>query len=206
MMKIHGSKAWALALFCSLAGASASAEVKYLQPLPPSAWDLVEATPGIRLGESPGRQANIQIVCDANCPYCAKLDRTLRRDYPDLAVRWVPIAYFKPDSSALAAAILADADPAAALDRNYRGYDAVQRQGGYPVGAGQGPLGQAHQSLKEEWRKWGGFTPMIVVRGSDGRVSKAMGSGKDFVSAAIEAAAPAGRVYEQWRPERAKGD
>jgi len=202
----RGASRWLLAILCFFAAAAASAEVKLLQPLSTSAWDLVEATPGIRLGGSPGRQANIQVVCDANCPYCAKLDRTLRRDYPDVAIRWVPIAYFKPDSSTLAAAILADADPAAALDRNYRDYDAVQRRGGYPAGPAQESLGPAHQSLKQEWRKWGGFTPMILVRGSDGRVSKAMGSGKEFLAAAIEEAAPAGRVYEQWRPARAKGD
>lgn len=190
---------------CLLWLGAAQAGITDATPLPASAWGLLEATPGIRVGGDPGHKASVQVVCDANCPYCAKLQRTLPRDYPGLAVRWVFVAYFKPESAALAAAILASPDPAASLAANYRGYDFTTRRGGYRPRAGR-PLGlsPAHSALKQQWLKWGGSTPMVLVRTKDGRIVQAQGSTAPFLRAALDQAAPAVGGLKAWQPNSSK--
>lgn len=180
---------------------AAQAALTDATPLPASAWRLLEATPGITVGGDPGWKASVQIVCDANCPYCAKLHRTVQHEYPGLAVRWVFVAYFKPESAALAAAILSSPDPAASLAANYRGYDFSTQRGAHrpPVGRQFQPR-PAHAELKQKWVEWGGFTPMVLVRTKDGTIVQAQGSSAPFLRAALEQAAAPVRGLKAWRP------
>lgn len=187
---------------CLLWLGAAQAEVTDAVPLPASAWHRLEAAPGIRTGGNPGQKASVQVICDANCPYCAKLERTLQQERPGLVVNWVLVAYFKPDSAALAAAILASPDPAASLTTNYRGYDFAARRGGYqPPSGRQFQLDPTHDALKQQWLTWGGFTPMVIVRARDGRIVQAQGSTAPFLRAALDQAAPAVNGLKAWRPK-----
>ncbi|GAB3339023.1 hypothetical protein [Marilutibacter aestuarii] len=176
----------------------AQAQVRSYRELPEAAWETLQAAPGIRWSGAQGMKASVQVVCDANCPYCARLDRTLRARHPDLAVRWVPTAYFKPDSEAMAAALLSAPDPSAALAANYRDYDFGKNHGGYAPPPAAKRLVDGHAALKAAWKQWGGFTPMVIVRTRDGRVLQAMGSGDRFLESVLAQAAPPARVYEAW--------
>lgn len=191
---------WMLVTACLLWPALAPAQVENYRPLPANAWQLLEATPGIRIGGKPGQKANIQVVCDAHCPSCARLLLTLEQQRPDLALRWVPIAYLKPDSAAAAAAILASPDPASSLTTNYREYDFTARRGGYSApGSTQRRLDPAHERLKRHWTKWGGFTPMVTVRTRSGRVVQAQGSAGPLLWEAIDQAAPPANGLKPWQ-------
>lgn len=198
---------WPLMAACLLWFGVAQAGVTDVAPLPASAWKLLEAAPGIRIGGKPGQNASVQVICDAHCPYCAKLERTLQQEHPGLVVRWVPVAYFKPDSAVLAAAILASPDPAASLAANYRGYDFTARRGAYrPPSGRQFQLDPAHAALKQQWLKWGGFTPMVIVRTREGHIVQAQGSTAPFLRDALEQAAPPVSPLKGWRPTSSKGD
>ncbi|MBB1088722.1 hypothetical protein H4F99_09490 [Lysobacter sp. SG-8] len=177
---------------------AADAQVRQYRPLPDDAWRTLEAASGIRWMGASGLQANVQVICDANCPYCARLDRTLREKYPSLAVRWVPTAYFQRDSEAVAASLLSSEDPVAALIANYRDYDFDARHGGHVPASNGLRLGASHGALEQAWKEWGGFTPMIVVRTRDGRILQALGSNESFVAPVLEMAAPSARRYEAW--------
>ncbi|KEZ76399.1 hypothetical protein [Salinisphaera hydrothermalis] len=60
------------------------------------------------------------MIFDPNAPSDAELWRHLHADHPGAVVRWLPVAYFNADSGPMAATMLAAADPAAALDANFR--------------------------------------------------------------------------------------
>ncbi|PWK86746.1 thioredoxin fold domain-containing protein [Fulvimonas soli] len=158
--------------------------------MPPSTWQLAEAAEGVVMGGTPGAKPSIQIIFDANCPYCARLYALLRQEARGIAVRWVPIAYFREDSARLAAAILHAGDPRAALDANFRQYDFHAHHGGYrvPAGATQG-LQASNLALQRQWRNWGGYTPMYLVRDSHGATLLTGGAAPDIVRSVLGRAA-----------------
>ena len=169
---------------CSVA--QASAPMTEPKPVAAGTWRTLAAASGVAFGSTGSARQAVQIVCDAHCPYCARLYRTLRTDYPGLPVRWVPIAYFQPDSGRVAAAILSSPDPAAALDRNYQNYDTTARRGGYQADPGRGgALPQPNAALKQHWKAWGGYTPMVFVRDEEGTVFQATGATDAFLEAAL---------------------
>lgn len=187
--------AWAL-LACTL---PVSAQVQTERVLPDRAWRLLEGAPGVWWTGASGARANVQVVCDANCPYCARLDKVLREDWPELAVRWIPVAYFTPESEAMAASIMAAPDAPGALHDNYRGYDHRERRGGHVPADASARLDPGLDVVRAQWERWGGFTPMVVVRTADGRILQAMGSRGPMLERALEQAAPAARRYESWK-------
>ena len=189
---------WTL-LACTL---PVGAQVQSERVLPDHAWRLLEGAPGVRWTGPTGARANVQVVCDANCPHCARLDTVLREDWPGLAVRWIPVAYFTPESEAMAASILAAPDASGALHDNYRGYDHRRRRGGHVATDAAGRLGRELSVVRSQWERWGGFTPMVVVRTGDGRIIQAMGSHGPLLESALQQAAPPGRRYESWKGGR----
>jgi len=187
--------AWVL-LLCAL---PAGAQVQNERVLPDHAWRLLERAPGVPWTGPAGARANVQVVCDANCPYCARLDKVLREDWPEQVVRWIPVAYFTPESEAMAASILAAPDASGALHDNYREYDHRERRGGHVPADAAARLGRELDAVRSQWERWGGFTPMVVVRTGDGRILQAMGSRGPLLERALEQAAPPARRYESWK-------
>lgn len=130
----------------------------------------------------------IQVIFDANCPYCARLYLKLKREYPEVPVRWVPIAYLVTSSAPRAAAILDSQNPQASLDRNFVHYvyDWKKSHGGYPIpDAPSGVLPPANVALKKSWLQWGGATPMIVVRNADGNTIRFLGERDPTIATAM---------------------
>lgn len=188
MASIGAKKGIAAILLAVGMSAVAQASTPLTEPKAVAAgtWRTLAAAPGAAFGSTGSARQAVQIVCDAHCPYCARLYKTLRTDYPGLPVRWVPIAYFQPDSGRVAAAILSSPDPAAALDRNYQNYDTTARRGGYPTDPDRGDaLPQPNAALKQHWQAWGGYTPMVFVRDEEGTVFQATGATGAFLEAAL---------------------
>lgn len=157
--------------------------------LPAGALDVLNAASGVEFSGSEGSKPDLQLVCDANCPYCAKLYVDIQDRFPEVVVRWVPVAYFKPDSASLAARILSSGDPVASLARNYRAYDFTDRRGGYRPADGQrAMLAYENEVLKRHWREWGGFTPMILAPDGKGQVYLARDTTPSSIRSLLEAA------------------
>lgn len=173
-----------------------------MKPMPASTWQVLEAAQGVQVGGSAGGQASIQVIFDANCPYCARLYEALKREHPSVAVRWVPIAYFRTDSGSMAAAILGSLDPAASLDRNFSQYDFKTHHGGCRSSSGGLYLSAANFALERRWRAWGGFTPMIVIRSRQGRILKTgiFGSTSEALRSVVSRAMPAQPGLKPYRP------
>lgn len=193
-----------LMLFASLmlGYTNVPAQEKVMNPMPESAWLLLEAAQGIQVGGPAGQQANIQIIFDANCPYCARLHTALKREYSNVVVRWVPVAYFRADSGTMAAAILHSKNPAGSLDLAFSEYDFKARHSGYPAPAGTFYLSAENLALQRSWRTWGGFTPMIIIRDKQGRVLKTgvFGSETESLRIVVDTAMPPTRVLQPYRP------
>ena len=166
----------------------AGAQEATLKPLPSSAWQVLEQARGIDMGPDTDREPAVQVIFDVNCPYCARLHELFRRDYPGVVTRWVPVAYFKPDSASLAAAILNSPDPQASLEVNFGNYDFKSHHGGYVPLAGHttSNMGKAQEVLRMHWKEWGGYTPMYVVRDRKGRVFLTGGASVSVVRKVLE--------------------
>jgi len=73
----------------------------------------------------------LYVFWDANCYYCNLTWRALQPyEKAGLQVRWVPVAYQKENSAALAAAVMGAKDRAAALRENETRYRAKNYDGG----------------------------------------------------------------------------
>jgi hypothetical protein len=194
-------KVWMLVLSMVLPGLvgtalAADPEPRFRQ-VPVQAWETLEKAGGIVTGGTPGTRPNIQIVFDMNCPWCARWYMKLKQTHPDTAVRWVPIAYFRNDSAAMAAAVLASDHPGAGLDANFRNYDFQRDHGGYKLDSRHASesLAPQHDSLKRFWKKWGGYTPMFLFRNRKGEIMLTGGAADWVVESVISQAAPPLRSY-----------
>ena len=180
-------------LACFAAIGSVHGQEVRTKVLPTSAWQVLEDARGIRVGGPIDARPSIQVIFDANCPYCARLHESLLRDHPEIAVRWVPIAYFRTDSAVLAAAILNSPDPQASLRRNFSEYDYKSHHGGYPVPERHAsvPFGKAQTELEKFWKTWGGYTPMYIFRDKQGQIRMTGGAAGYIVEQVIKMSAPA---------------
>lgn len=183
----------ALLLALVVPGGAAARDARLPTRLPADAFEVVTSARGVQFNGAPGDTPVLHLVCDAHCPYCAKLHVQLGTAFPDRAVRWVPIAYFRPDSAALAARILSSSDPVAALDGNYRTYDFAARRGGHHAMDGRaGMLDYEHGVLRQHWREWGGYTPMVLAPDAQGRLYRARDARPSSIRALLETVAGGG--------------
>ena len=140
-----------------------SALIQTLQQAWTSAWQR----PGILTG--PAKGPAVVIFFDPNCPFCAHLWRELQPWRNRLRVRWIPVAFVRPDSLGMAASILYAVHPRQALDLNEGHYDFRTRRGGM-LPAFQIPPAQAAaiRGNTALWRRVFGVTPMILYPSATG--------------------------------------
>ena len=119
-----------------------------------------------------GHPANVLYVFfDPNCYYCHLTWKALQPyEKAGLQVRWVPVAYQKPSSAGMAAAILLASDPAAALRKNETGYRSASYDGAMRALAKVPPaIGQALKENMELMRAFGAQgTPALVWKEKSG--------------------------------------
>ncbi len=152
-------------------------------PLPADAAALLERAGAIRTGPRDVTPL-LEVIFDPNAPSDAMLWRNLQNLYPHLPLSWLPVAYIQKDSAGLSATLLSAPDPAAALDMNFRNYVTKAEHGGLQAAPGK-TLSQVQHDLQQAWIKWGGYTPMLIVRGADGRLQQIGGADVGVIDAAL---------------------
>ena len=120
----------------------------------------------------------LYVFWDANCYYCNLTWRALQYyEKAGLQVRWVPVAYQKDNSAALAAAVMGARDRAAALRENEARYRAKSYDGGIKAAA-KVPADLAIE-LEENMTLMGRFgmsgTPALVWKDAAGKVQTNLG-------------------------------
>ena len=120
----------------------------------------------------------LYVFWDANCYYCNLTWKALQHyEKAGLQVRWVPVAYQKDNSAALAAAVMGAKDRAAALRENETRYRARSYDGGIKAAAAV-PADLALE-LEDNMTLMGRFgmsgTPALVWKDSAGRVRTNLG-------------------------------
>jgi len=120
----------------------------------------------------------LYVFWDANCWYCNLTWKALQYyEKAGLQVRWVPVAYQKDNSAALAAAVMGARDRVAALRENETRYRAKSYDGGIKAAA-KVPADLAIE-LEENMTLMGRFgmsgTPALVWKDSAGKVQTHLG-------------------------------
>lgn len=160
-------------------------------PIPISAntWSEVKLLSGISSSQDPGLKNNLYIFFDPNCHICARLinqdksalEKSLT-DEPTVegsaslapAAIWIPVAYMKPSSRDMAAAMLRS-QSFKSISKNFQNFNFEKRQGFtievVPTSREINNLAQA----KQVWSKLGGGTPMFVYQDKQGKYLKFIG-------------------------------
>ena len=120
----------------------------------------------------------LYVFWDANCYYCNLTWKALQHyEKAGLQVRWVPVAYQKDSSAALAAAVMGAKDRAAALRENETRYRAKSYDGGIKAAAKVPP--DLAIELEDNFTLMGQFgmsgTPALIWKDSKGRVQTHLG-------------------------------
>ena len=167
-----------LALVCAaLASCTAFAQdAKSVRDFPALYATLEKADAVVEGAKDPKRV--LYIFWDANCWYCRLTWKALQPyEKAGLQVRWVPVAYQKDNSAALAAAVMGAPDRVAALRENETRYRAKSYDGGIRAAA-KVPADLAIE-LEENMTLMGRFgmsgTPALVWKDSAGKVQTNLG-------------------------------
>ncbi|WP_239690960.1 thiol:disulfide interchange protein DsbG [Chromobacterium sphagni] len=138
-------------------------------------WKQLENSAWIADGDGKAPRV-IYVFTDPNCPYCNKFWSDARPwvKAGKVQIRHILIGIIQPDSLGKAAALLADADPAAALNRHE-----LQHAGG-----GVKPLAKPPQTVADKlaanhqlMERFGAFaTPAIFYSDVGGALQKAQGA------------------------------
>ena len=165
----------ALILACAALAATA-AVAQPSRDLPALFATLEKADAVVEGAKTPERV--LYVFWDANCYYCNLTWKALQSyEKAGLQVRWVPVAYQKDSSAALAAAVMGARDRAAALRENETRYRAKSYDGGIKAAA-KVPADLAIE-LEENMTLMGRFgmsgTPALVWKDSAGKVQTHLG-------------------------------
>ena len=164
--------------FAALAacGAAFAQDAKKPRDLP-ALYATLEKTDAVVEGAQEPKRV-LYVFWDANCWYCHLTWKALQPyEKAGLQVRWVPVAYQKDNSAALAAAVMGAPDRVAALRENETRYRAKSYDGGIRAAA-KVPDALAIE-LEENMTLMGHFgmsgTPALVWKDSSGRVQTHLG-------------------------------
>jgi thiol:disulfide interchange protein DsbG len=143
----------------------------------PALYATLEKTDAVVEGAKDPKRV-LYVFWDANCWYCHLTWKALQPyEKAGLQVRWVPVAYQKDNSAALAAAVMGASDRVAALRENETRYRAKSYDGGIRAAA-KVPDALAIE-LEENMTLMGRFgmsgTPALVWKDASGRVRTNLG-------------------------------
>ena len=143
----------------------------------PALYATLEKTDAVVEGARDPKRV-LYVFWDANCYYCNLTWKALQPyEKAGLQVRWVPVAYQKDNSAALAAAIMGARDRVAAMRENETRYRAKSYDGGIKAAA-KVPADLAID-LEENMTLMGSFgmsgTPALVWKDAAGKVRANLG-------------------------------
>jgi len=167
-----------LAMVCAtlLACAAQAQDAKKARNFP-ELYAVLEKADAVVEGPAQAKRV-LYVFFDANCWYCHLTWKALQPyEKAGLQVRWVPVAYQKDNSGALAAAIMGAKDRVAAMRENETRYRAKSYDGGIKAAA-KVPADLAIE-LEENMTLMGRFgmsgTPALVWKDSKGAVRTHLG-------------------------------
>lgn len=167
-----------LALACAALAACAAFAQDAKKPRDfPALYATLEKTDAVVEGAKEPKRV-LYVFWDANCWYCHLTWKALQPyEKAGLQVRWVPVAYQKDNSAALAAAVMGASDRVAALRENETRYRAKSYDGGIRA-ATRVPDALAIE-LEDNMTLMGRFgmsgTPALVWKDSSGKVLTHLG-------------------------------
>lgn len=141
-------------------------------------YPQLDKTGYITEGATQSPKSVIYIFFDPNCPFCHLTWKALQPyEKVGLQVRWVPVAYLKPDSVGKAAAIMEAKDKTAAFRENEMKYDGPADEGGVkalpkPSAATAAQL-QSNMVLMQKFGAFG--TPALIWKDKNGHVQMKAG-------------------------------
>jgi len=143
----------------------------------PELYAVLEKADAVVEGPKDSKRV-LHVFFDANCWYCHLTWKALQAyEKAGLQVRWVPVAYQKDNSGALAAAIMGARDRVAAMRENETRYRAKSYDGGIKAAA-KVPADLAIE-LEENMTLMGRFgmsgTPALVWKDASGNVRTNLG-------------------------------
>jgi thiol:disulfide interchange protein DsbG len=148
------------------APAPAPAPVNAAQPaaLPGAVETVIAKGTGFAVGANMMAAKVLYVLFDPQCPHCAHLWETSKPLVGQIRVVWMPVAFIGPKSAPQGAAILAAADPAAAM--NAHEARLIAGQGGMETPANPDPAllakVQANTALWHELK--GESVPMLIFK------------------------------------------
>lgn len=131
-----------------------------------SIWEKSAELPHFDSGPA---KAPVRLIVffDPNCPYCAILWKRLQPWMQRLPVRWVPIAFLKPSSLAIAATILRSPNPVKALAFNEGKYVFAAHAGGLlPMFQVPATLAKALSQSTLLWNQNFDISPTLLYHGA----------------------------------------
>ncbi|MHB1880850.1 MAG: hypothetical protein ACYCPA_01365 [Acidithiobacillus sp.] len=160
-----GAMLWLLPVQSHAAPAVFRLHGEALQERVDTLWRLAWHMPGITTGPLEA-QERVLIFFDPNCPFCARLWRELRPWRYVVTVHWVPVAFIRPSSVGLAAAMLMAHDPARTLAENENRYNFRSRTGGLlPVLTVPSRWVKVIGGNTNFWARNFGITPTLLFQG-----------------------------------------
>lgn len=152
------------------------------EAVPLTVWSQLEGARSIqRRGAG---QAGIQVVFDPFCPASANLFRKLEQEHPEALVRWVPVAYYRRDSAAVAHALLAAGTPFQAMAAQFESLSRPDAPRAEPLRPG--PQQAVNPEILQSALGLGGYTPMVFSRSDSGAVQLHRGHYDSAIEQALE--------------------
>lgn len=148
--------------------------VQAAEPSPAALQSFAAATREAAQFTEGSHGPRLYVYFDPNCIYCHLLYQRLQPYVSGGQVRvaWIPVGFLKADSPGKAEAILAAADPRAAMERNERRFDRANEEGGIaPLAHPPRPIVQKVYNNTRLLAALGNLaTPTLVFMDGDGVV------------------------------------
>lgn len=118
-------------------------------------------------------KSTIYVMFDPNCIFCHLAWEAFKPyEAVGLQIKWIPVAFLKPTSAGISAAMLASKDPSAAFVKNETGFvDSTETGGLAPLGTVPGDIISKIKSNNDLLTALGSHgTPTIVYKDEHGKV------------------------------------
>lgn len=150
-------------------------------------YSALEHSTFIAEGTQQSPKSVIYAFFDPNCPFCHFAWKAFQPyEAAGLQVRWIPVAYLMPTSTAKAAAILQAKDRLAAFLENEHKYNLKNHEGGIKPAKPSSASTQQLQANNELMQKLGiSGTPAIVWKDAKGKIQMKAGMPRLFELPAI---------------------
>lgn len=154
------------------------------ETVPLTVWSQLEDARAIQPADA--GPADVQVIFDPFCPASANLYRKVRQEHQGAAVRWIPVAYYRRESAAVAHALLAAESPFQAMGAQL---ESLSRPEASRARAPRQATREAvNPVVLQQAQELGAYTPMVFSRSTSGGVTLHKGHYSSAIEQALGAA------------------